>query len=297
MPKVSVLIPSRNEQFLAPTIKDVLGKAAGDVEVIVTLEGYWPTPPLPEDPRLIVVHFGRAHGMRPAINAAAACSRGEYLMKCDAHCMFDEGWDEKLVADCEDNWVVVPRRFSLDAENWKRAKGRPSYDYHYLCWPYAKGTEPKDVGLHGQWWRQRQEARKDVLIDDEMSSQGSCWFMSRPHWERLGNGLSQNGYGSFIQEFQQIGMQTWLGGGAVKVNKKTWYAHLHKGKRYGRGYIRGKTSWDQGRLFSADYWVNNRWKDRKHDFEWLIDRFWPVPTWPEDWRDHDYSRLAPGQGH
>ncbi len=30
-------------------------------------------------------------------------------------------------------------------------------------------------------------------------------------------------------------MRTWLGGDQVKVNKRTFYAHLRKGKTYGRG--------------------------------------------------------------
>ena len=46
MSKVSVVIPSRGEQFLAPTVKDVLAKAAGNIEVIAVLDGYWPPTPL-----------------------------------------------------------------------------------------------------------------------------------------------------------------------------------------------------------------------------------------------------------
>ena len=285
--RVSVLIPSRNEQFLAPTVRDVLAKAAGDVEIIVHLDGYWDHG-LPDDPRVVLIHRGTSAGMRQGINAAAACARGGYLMKLDAHCMVAEGFDEVLKAECEPNWVVVPRRKSLDAEAWTVAKGRPSIDYHYLSWPYV---DPKEPGLHGRWWRERQEARKDEQLDEEMSSQGSGWFTTREHWNRLG-GLTEEGYGTFIQEFQEIGCRTWLGGGAVMVNKRTWYAHLHKGKRYGRGYTGSPRAWRRGRIFSADYWLNNRWPERVHDFDWLIERFWPVPTWPEDWRQHDHSRIA-----
>ena len=109
--------------------------------------------------------------------------------------------------------------------------------------------------------------------------------MSRKHWDWLG-GLHLEGYGDFIQEFQEVGCKTWLGGGEVKVNKKTWYAHLHKGNRYGRGYQIVRSSWHRGLHYSTDTWINNRWPFRIHDFEWLIDKFWPVPTWGEDWRDH-----------
>lgn len=278
MSKVSVLIPSRNEQFLAPTVNDLFAKAAGDIEVIVVLDGYWPDHILPDRPNLILIHRGQAQGMRPAINSAASIAKGGYLMKCDAHCMFDEGFDEVLQADCDGDWVVVPRRYSLDPENWCRKKKGP-IDYHYLQCPLDSG----DGALHGRPWNKRRDQRQDILIDDEMSSQGSCWFMSRRYfWDFLG-GLKLEGYGDFIQEFQEIGMKTWLGGGQVKVNKRTWYAHLHKGKKYGRGYKVSRSSWHEGKRYSADFWLNNRWADRVHDFVWLLEKFWPVPTWPEDY--------------
>lgn len=279
MAKVSVLIPSRCEQFLPQTVADVLAKARGEIEVVVTLEGYWPDPPLPDDPRLRLVHFGVPHGMRAAINAAADVATGDYFCKLDAHCLVGEGFDEILKRDyAEENWVMVPRRFSLDPIAWCVKKDRACIDYHYLSYFFA---DPNNFGLHGRAWDQRKAERRAFPIDDEMSSQGSCWFMSRRHWNWLG-GLSTDGYGDFIQEFQEVGCKTWLGGGAVKVNKNTFYAHLHKGSTFGRGYKVSKSSWDRGLKYSADLWVNNRWPGRIHDFSWLVERFWPVPTWPED---------------
>lgn len=279
MAKVSVLIPARNEQFLPQTVDDLFAKAVGDLEVIVVLDGYWPEPILKDRPNLIIIHRGASQGMRPAINSAASIAKGDYLMKLDAHCMVEEGFDEVLQADCDGDWVVVPRRYSLDAENWRRMDKGPA-DYHYLCCP----LESSDGALHGMRWNKRRDRRRDVLLDDEMSSQGSCWFMSRRHFSDFLGGLSLKGYGDFIQEFQEIGMKTWLGGGQVKINKKTWYAHLHKGKKHGRGYPVSRTSWHKGCKYSADFWLNNRWKDRVRDFAWLVERFWPVPTWPEDWQ-------------
>ncbi len=23
-----------------------------------------------------------------------------------------------------------------------------------------------------------------------------------------------------------------------------------------------------------------------HKIEWLVEKFWPVPTWPDDWKDY-----------
>lgn len=281
MAKVSVLIPSRNERFLEPTVKGVLEKAAGDVEVVVVLDGYWPDPPLPSDDRLILIHRGQARGMRPAINAAVEVARGDYLMKLDAHCLLDEGFDEKLQADCDGDWIVVPRRYSLDAENWCiQAKGRSPIDAHFLSYPFR----PDDGigGLHGSPWNARSRERIDVLLDDELSSQGSCWFMSREHWEQRLGDMEIEHYGNFIQEFQELGLKTWLGGGQVKVNKKTWYAHLHKGKKYGRGYFISKGEMASGADFATHYWMLDKWEKRVHDLRWLIEKFAPVPTWPED---------------
>ena len=228
MPDVSIIIPSRNETFLQQTVTDLLSKGS-DIQVIVVLDGYWSDPPLLPDNSLIQLHRGKSMGMRAAINGAAAIAKGKYLMKCDAHCMFAEGYDEVLKADCDDNWVVIPRRYSLDAENWCIEQNGKVRDYHYLCYPDPnKGA---DQGMHGvEWWarcKERSDPKYD--IDDEMSSQGSCWFMTKTHFDDHLHGLSEYGYGSFGQEFQEIGNKTWLGGGAVKINKKTFYAHLHKG--------------------------------------------------------------------
>jgi glycosyltransferase involved in cell wall biosynthesis len=282
--KVSILVPTRNEIFLSKTVSDIFNKARGEIEVIVYLDGYWPDPPLEERPNLIILHKDEAMGMRPGINAAAEAATGEFLLKTDAHCMYDEGFDEILKAECDKDWVVIPRRKSLDAEEWciDKLNKKSPIDYHFLSWAWHK---PNELGMHGTVWNERARAKQNILLDDEMSSQGSCWFMTKHHFINFLGGLSCVGYGNFVQEFQEIGNKTWLGGGQVKINKKTWYAHLHKGKRYGRGYYISQRKMIEGTLYSADYWTGNKWDKRIHDLEWLIDKFWPVPTWPENWRE------------
>jgi glycosyltransferase involved in cell wall biosynthesis len=290
MSKVSVLIPSRGEQFLPQTVADILAHAGGDVEVIAALDGYWPNPPLPEDKRLKIVHHGTPLGMRASINHAAAVATGDYLMKCDGHCMFAEGFDEVLKADIQDNQIVIPRRKRLDAENWAiQDVGKPDIDLHYLSNPM---TNPDGFSMHGAIWAHEDRKRLDILIDETPSFQGSFWMMTRAHWERLG-GMSEEGYGGFTQEPQEIGMKTWLGGGQVVVNKKTWYAHLHKGKKFGRGYHQDRREIIEGHEYSARYWMNNKWTERVHDFEWFIDKFPNMPTWDanwkEEWNKHEYN--------
>lgn len=288
--RVSVIIPSRNERFLVTTVRDVLNHAGGDVEVIVILEGYWEHK-LPSDRRLRILHRGKAQGMRPGINAAVSMATGGYLMKLDAHVMVADGFDVTLKDHHhEDNWLQVPRRYALDPERWTLDESNKKYpiDYHYLSNPYERPDDPT-CGLHGTAWTARRDARKDVLVDDEMSSQGSCWFMTRAHFERLGE-MDSAMYGPFVSEMQELGLKTWLGGGAMKVNKHTWYAHLYKGRKYGRGYSLGPSGFSQSKAV-VDYWMHDRWPGRVRSIRWLVERFAPVPGWPAD-LDEVFRRTA-----
>jgi glycosyltransferase involved in cell wall biosynthesis len=283
MAKVSVIIPSCNELFLPQTVNDILTKATGEIEVIAVLDSYWPVPILPDHPNLTIIHLGRRSGMRAAINAGAAVAKGKYLMKCDAHCLFSQGFDEMLAADCADNWIVIPTRYSLDAENWCRREDKEPISAMHYFWPWA---HPDDLGLHGRPWMQRARERKDILIDEDVTFQGSCWFCHAEHFRRIG-GLSEVGYETFMGEPQEIGFKTQLGPwrGAIMRNRRTFYSHLHKGKVYGRMYSMSQSERVRGNAYSFDFWINNRWTERVMDFEDLIERFWPHPGWPDDWRE------------
>lgn len=283
MVTVSVVIPARNERFLNKTVHDVLHKSRGAIEIIVILDGYWPSDPVPEDPRVRIAHFGTSFGMRHAINTGVALSSGKYIMKLDAHCMLDKGFDEKLVADCEKNWVVIPRRHRLEPETWTLQQlEKPPVDYEYLSFP-NNYSDYGGAGLHGRQWNRRTIDRMDkpeYLIDDQMSFQGSCWFMHKDYFYELELMDNQN-YGEFAHEAQEIGLKCWLSGGRVIVNKKTWYAHLHKGKIYGRGYALSNLELRKGTAFTNKWITNEAWSKQTRPFKWLLDKFSPIPGWPQ----------------
>jgi glycosyltransferase involved in cell wall biosynthesis len=280
MSLVSILIPSRNERFLVSTVNDLLSKATGEIEIVVVQDGYW-DPNLPRsDKRIKELHHGRAKGMRPALNAAAEIAKGDFLLKCDAHTMWDVGFDEKLKNDYhEDNWVLTPRRYALDPEKWEIETGNPKYpvDAHFLSNPYERPNDPT-CGMHGTPWTARREARKDVLLDEEMSSQGSAWFMSRKNWNRVAP-MDIEQYGNFYMEMQELGLKTWMLGGAHMITKNTWYAHLRKGQKYGRGYALGPEGHRRGHEYGVDFWMKDKLPGAVRTMRWLVERFAPVPTW------------------
>lgn len=284
---LSVIIPSRSDQYLQRTVDDVLEKAEEEIEIIVIGDGIQPL--LKDDKRVKFLRFDAHKGMRDAINAGIRIAMGEYVMKTDEHCLFDQGFDKKL-KECEDNWVVIPRRKRLDAEKWELIEdGRPDIDYMFISYPY-KNKWDRNCGLYGAEWRERGKERKDILIDDTPTSQGSCWFLKRSYfYELMPNGMSTESYGAFNHEAQEISMAAWLSGGAVKVNKKTYYAHWHKGHS-GKGYGFSRqmyrdfcTAKEKSRRFAIDYWLTT--KDWKHDWKWFMEKFPNMPTWPENWEE------------
>jgi glycosyltransferase involved in cell wall biosynthesis len=289
---LSVVIPNRNSPFTANTINDALNNAGCSVEVIVNVDENWPNP-IVEDERVHYIHPPSPVGLRRGINSAVAMARGKYILKADDHIAFAPGFGKTLIeAHREPNWVQIPRRYALDAENWKieeQDNDKYPIDYMYIDFP-RKGKDHDD-GMHGVPWRERRDARlvntglEYFDIDETPSMQGSCYFMLKDYFDNFLHGLSEEGYGQFAQEAQEIGFKTWLGGGAVMVNKLTWYAHLHKGNKYGRFYsFPGGTK--EASEWSAEHWLNNREPGMVHDFDWFINEKFPnMPSWPENWKD------------
>ena len=280
---VSIIIPSRTEKYLNNTIQEVLKKARGEIEVLPVLDGYeLPEEEIIKDPRVKYVHLEPSVAMqkRHGINEAVKQSSCDHVMALDAHCMVGEGFDTILERDCEDNWVMIPRRLRLDAENWKvQEDGRPPIDYEYWMWkPFTRG------GLHGYKWESRTVERMDIPIDDSLHFQGSCYFMHKDFFNRMGF-MHTEGYGGFTQEAEEVALTTWMNGGRVRVNKNTWFAHLHKGKKYGRMYRLNYEEKKRGDAYSYDNFVIKH----RPQFVELINKFMPIPNWPDNWEEYIWT--------
>lgn len=257
--KVSVIIPSRNEKYLKKTIEDLLEKARGEIEIIAVLDGYWPdSTEIVEDKRVNYLHFDDSFSMRNNINKGVALARGEFVMKCDAHCMFGEGYDVILKESCEENTIVVPRRYALDPENWKiEERTDDKYPIDYMVF---------NENLQGVPIKKK----NDKEIDNLMTSQGSCWFMRKDYFEFL-ELMDEKTYGTFWMEMQEVGLKCWLSGGKMIVNKKTWYAHWHKTE--GRGYSLPRDEQDKTRAMVNRWRTETMFSKQKYNLDWLLNKF------------------------
>lgn len=293
---LSILIPAREEMFLSHTVENILQNIRGNTEVIIVLDGYWES--VPDAPNVTVLHLEKSIGQRGAQNQAARLSSAKYVMKIDAHCVVDEGFDVKMMEAMHDDYTMVPTMYNLHAFDWLCPEGHRIYQG-----PTPKGClqcgkpmvrdiimQPRwsrrswfyrfDRTLHFQYWGafgERPEAQGDVA--PTLSIQGSCFMMTREkYWEW--NICDEDTFNSWGQQGVEVALKTWLNGGQVMVNKKTWYAHMFRtqGGDFTFPYSNPQSKIDENREKSRKMFIDGEWKG-KYDLNWLLEKFRPVPDW------------------
>lgn len=279
-PILSVIIPARNEIYLEKTIRNVLENAQGEIEVIAELDGYLPDPVIDmNDDRVTFIHHKESIGQRACINHAASIAKGKYIMKLDAHCAVGPGFDVILERDHQPEWTVIPRMYNLDIKTWL-PKLHKKTDYMYFTSPehpekpframYYEGRDYRD-------WHNRSE-----MIDDTMCCMGPGWFMEKERFIAQG-GCDEGHTGGWGQQGIEVALKAWLSGGALKVNKNTWFAHWFRGGDTGPGFpysISGKQI-ETARDYSKNLWLKDQWPLATRKLSWLIEKFSP-PSWNLD---------------
>jgi glycosyltransferase involved in cell wall biosynthesis len=242
--KLSVIIPSYKDPLLNKTIEDLLKNSElGDqLEIIAVFDGYWGNPI--QDPRVRYVHLGANRGMRGAINAGVAIARGEFLMRTDEHCMFAPGFDKAMTDVCEPNWILTATRYFLDPVKWEKMDLEP--------YVYEKLKIRDDMKFEGVKWNERARERKDIMIDETMAMQGSCWVMPRKWWNEVIGELDTEHYGPMYQDSHEMVFKTWKAGGKLMVNKNTWFAHKHVS--FPRSHRYGGQAQDPAIKYCLDTW-------------------------------------------
>ncbi|OGL35662.1 hypothetical protein A3F38_02460 [Candidatus Saccharibacteria bacterium RIFCSPHIGHO2_12_FULL_48_21] len=292
---LSILIPARNEMFTARTVQDIIENKRGKTEVIVGMDGRWSEPGVEDHPDVRILYLGEAVGQRAMTNRLARLSKAKYLMKVDAHCSFDEGFDSKLMADMQDDWTTVPTMKNLHAFDWVCPDGHKRYqgpsgpctecgkettrDVIWYAKPSPNSTSYRfDKTLKFQYFGEYKAKQEGDLVES-MSLQGSCFMLTRDKYWELN--ICDEVAGSWGHQGSEVALKTWLSGGRVVVNKKTWYAHMFRtqGGDFSFPWPARESEIEKARQHLRGIFLEDKWPLAKHKLQWLVDKFEPVPDW------------------
>ncbi len=314
MKELSLLVPSRNEMFLLNTVEDALKNIEADTDINVVLDGQWADPPLVQNDRVNIIYVNKSIGQRAATNLACKLSTSKYVMKLDAHCAFDKGFDRKMIEFFKkvgDDVTAVPIMRNLWAFDW--------VCYHNYCgWSKYQGPTPDkcpkcgksdklrrrikwegkhnpqstsfcfDAEPHFQYfeaWKHREPYitdKKEKGYTETMSLQGSCFMATREnYWKRE---LCDEKAGSWGQQGFEVALATWLSGGRVLVNHNTWYAHMFRtqGGDFSFPYKNKGRSVQKTKQYINNKFFKGKHPKQIHPVSWLIEKFYPVPGWTDE---------------
>jgi hypothetical protein len=317
---LSVIIPARNEEFLSVTIDDILKNKQANTEIIAVLDGVWAKPAIPQHPNVNIIYVPEAVGMRAATNIGAKLARGKYIMKMDAHCSWDEGCDAKMIQAFEelgdDNITMVPIMRNLWMFDWKcYSCGKKTYQgptptkpctgvkrdgtvcgainyrkkmmvvgkHNPQSWSFCFDAEP-----HFQYFEDYKhrpgirDAAKRTGFSETMSIQGSCFMATREKYWELN--LCDENLGNWGNQGIQVACATWLSGGRVLVNHRTWYAHMFRtqGGDFSFPYPQSGRGVSKTKNLVKDLFWNGKHPKQIYPVSWLVEKFWPIKGWTQE---------------
>lgn len=312
MRELSILIPSRNEMFLKNTIDDALKNMEADTEITAVCDDGLPVESIPHNERVNIIILNKPLGQRGSTNIACKLSKSKYVMKVDAHCSFDKGFDRKMLEffkEVGDEITAVPIMRNLWAFDWK---------CYHCGWKKYQGPTPDKCGQCGKsdrikkkimWVGKHNPQSTSFCFDSEphfqyfedykhrepyitdkktkgytetMSLQGSCFMLTRENYWKWG--VSDENAGSWGNQGIEVACATWLTGHRVLVNHKTWYAHMFRtqGGDFSFPWPASGTETQKTKKYIKNKFWKKKHKGQIYPVSWLVEKFWPVKGWTEN---------------
>lgn len=306
MAELSILIPANREMFLNKTVQDILEHIEADTEILIGLDGAWADPVIPDHPRVKIFHVTESIGQRAMTNQLARLSKARYLIKVDAHCAFDQGFDRKMLEffkEVGDDVVAVPVMRNLHAFNWKCPDGHTRYQSPSgVCKECGKPTERDVVWIaktrpestsycfdpepHFQYFREYTKRPEYIEMQNKgytetMSLQGSFFMATRHNYWKYQ--LCDEKAGSWGNQGLEVACAAWLSGLRVLVNHKTWYAHLFRtqGGDFSFPYEQSGKEVEKTKKYIKDKFWNMKHPKQIHNVKWLVEKFAHVKDWSD----------------
>jgi glycosyltransferase involved in cell wall biosynthesis len=317
---LSILIPARNEEWLSQTVDDILKNKRGKTEILVGLDGKWANPPIKNHPDVKILYTTEPYGQREMTNQLCRLSSAKYVMKCDAHCAFDEGFDVKMIdgfKEVGDDVTMVPMMYNLHVFDWKCNKcgsrwymGAPP---HHCQKSGTDGNKPEHINpdcdnirdfTKRLVWKPRKNRRTDFwMFDSEphfqyfsgfkarpeaqgqitetMSLIGACFMLTRERYWKLN--ICDKDFGSWGSQGIEVACKSWLSGGRLMVNKNTWFAHMFRTQKdFGFPYPQSNTQVNEAKRKAKELFFKGKFEGQIKPLSWLVEKFMPLPGWSEN---------------
>ena len=314
---LSVLIPSRSEEFLARTVQSLIENKTDDTEIIVGLDGELSNPPIPDHDDLTIFYVQKSIGQRAMQNKLCELSKAKYVMKLDAHCDVEKDFDRKMIEAFEkegDNVVMTPTMRNLHIFNWVcKNCGMDTYQGpkpeicrsetcvsekqrfdRKIVW--IPKTNPQSTAyrfnknLQFKYFPELRVKQKKTGCVETMSLQGSCFMCTIENYWKYE--LCDDSWGSWGQQGSEVAIKAWTGGLRVLCNRDTWYAHLFRTQPGFDHPFNIGSSQHNARKICRDIFYNNKWDKQIYPLSWLVEKFWPELQKvrdPESWTEKDLA--------
>jgi glycosyltransferase involved in cell wall biosynthesis len=306
-PILSILIATRDDPQIEPTVKSIRSTTDNRVEVIVCDDGC-STPLSATNPNLAatIIRHNVSQGCGPSRHDAAMVARGDWLLVIDPHSRFPKGWLDGALKYCvpgREATLYCGKCLALDSLHMDPENPPGVYFGATLniCGPDP--FKPGEVQVLECNWLKSEPA------DDEQipAVMGACYLMGRKFFLGM---HALKGLRTWHGDEFELSAKAWLAGGEVRYARDLRVGHrfLLKGEkqtfRCPKGHVHHNKLWLAMTLFPQDladavvskihthYWgpeydIGARLLDRnavheahKHneaiferDWAWLADKF------------------------
>jgi len=218
---LSILIPTRNEEWVRKTIADIIEHIEADTEILVGIDGSDDVEIAEENNDRVRKHFtGKVLGQRAMTNELARLSDAKYVMKTDGHCSFSQGFDAAMMRQMDEKTILAPQMGVLTPQSWaingKKMTTRYCFDTNFVMqYDQENGNE------------------------ETMCLQGSCWMISRENYWKWN--VCDEMLGSWGGQAAELGIAAWLHDARCRTTRDAYYGHVFRHSDKDFPYERGES--------------------------------------------------------
>lgn len=118
-----------------------------------------------------------------------------------------------------------------------------------------------------------------VEVHDTMCLLGACWAIKRERYFDLD--ICDEKMGSWGNQGFEVSVKSWLSGGRLVVNRRTWFAHFFRVGGINFPYEGGGRK-ERAVARSKELFLENKWPKQVRPLSWIIEHFAPVKDWSRE---------------